>query len=456
LIWFPLPFMRRVPLAMARQNGRLAADIRWFPVAYIAFFFGLLPGVLLALSLAGVAALVIVGIPIAMVILGAIILVALRNTYPMKLPAKLRSDPKWLPPSLRVEELPETDDQVASAEADNGAGSGPKAKPWALAPVAWGTVWVIIIALMAALPNSQWANLKYLNFDERDHVGIGAWSMCSAQFKKDMPWATTPDQAACTTAVLDACADKKMPSCTNTSSADYATFSDNAGVNKEYESSWTECRSKCSTSKWEQHCKALSCPGSLHTKQCENITKVEHDYSVIYKPVSSAGLAWSKGDLCRPVSDFCDNSAGLANIGNLGWAGFAFTVLGQACLMVNSVKIEMVKPFFASIAFFALAWVLLLASWATFAGSLGDDVSCTVVDSVAWGCGAGANSSSKCAVTAKGKFEDIVNPSYIYGYVVGCWLLLSIIIALQSTQVPVLMKTLKAGAPEGAPQEGQI
>ncbi|CAK0829157.1 unnamed protein product [Prorocentrum cordatum] len=35
LIWFPIPAMRAVPLTMARALGSMAADLRWFPLAYI-------------------------------------------------------------------------------------------------------------------------------------------------------------------------------------------------------------------------------------------------------------------------------------------------------------------------------------------------------------------------------------------------------------------------------------
>merc|ERR1719267_188567 len=52
VIWFPIPFMRAVPLAMARGLGSVAADLRWFPLAYIFVVFGVIPCLLLGLSLA--------------------------------------------------------------------------------------------------------------------------------------------------------------------------------------------------------------------------------------------------------------------------------------------------------------------------------------------------------------------------------------------------------------------
>merc|ERR1719433_1313565 len=54
LIWFPLPFMRAIPLGMAKFLGSMAADLRWFPVAYIFTIFAIIPIVFFLLSLAGV------------------------------------------------------------------------------------------------------------------------------------------------------------------------------------------------------------------------------------------------------------------------------------------------------------------------------------------------------------------------------------------------------------------
>merc|ERR1719323_2392731 len=45
LIWFPIPFMRRVPLGAARLLGLYASYFRFVPVAYLAFAFLLVPGV---------------------------------------------------------------------------------------------------------------------------------------------------------------------------------------------------------------------------------------------------------------------------------------------------------------------------------------------------------------------------------------------------------------------------
>lgn len=50
LIWYPLPFMRKVPLSAARSLGATTRVWRGFPIIYIIVIFGVLPLLLLGLS----------------------------------------------------------------------------------------------------------------------------------------------------------------------------------------------------------------------------------------------------------------------------------------------------------------------------------------------------------------------------------------------------------------------
>jgi len=50
IIWYPIPFMRRVPLNMAKALGKTTRTWRGFPIVYIIVIFGLLPLLLLGLS----------------------------------------------------------------------------------------------------------------------------------------------------------------------------------------------------------------------------------------------------------------------------------------------------------------------------------------------------------------------------------------------------------------------
>lgn len=71
LVWFPIPPMRRVPIAGARLLGLYASFYRAFPPLYILFAFVFVPGVLLAVS-ATFKASVAGGIILLLVLLGAV------------------------------------------------------------------------------------------------------------------------------------------------------------------------------------------------------------------------------------------------------------------------------------------------------------------------------------------------------------------------------------------------
>lgn len=53
LVWYPIPFMRNFPLAMARFLGKTSAEYKWFAVLYIIMIFMVIPSLIFALSLAG-------------------------------------------------------------------------------------------------------------------------------------------------------------------------------------------------------------------------------------------------------------------------------------------------------------------------------------------------------------------------------------------------------------------
>merc|ERR1719263_182520 len=85
---------------------------------------------------------------------------------------------------------------------------------------------------------------------------------------------------------------------------------------------------------------------------------------------------------------------------------------------------------------------MLLASWSTFAGTIGKDAKCIV-----------EADSKKGAVVASGKFGDIINGSgsYTFGFVIGSWLLLSVTITL----VLLRVKDINKGAQKAQPVKAQ-
>ena len=71
------------------------------------------------------------------------------------------------PPAEEESEFAQTGDNV------DGKGG------WWLAPIVWGPKWLIICFLMVTVFNHKWADIKYYQFDSRDHFGFGTWSTCN-------------------------------------------------------------------------------------------------------------------------------------------------------------------------------------------------------------------------------------------------------------------------------------
>ncbi|CAB3988680.1 sodium-dependent phosphate transport 2B-like [Paramuricea clavata] len=99
-IWYPLPFMRNVPIKCAKKLGDTTADYRWFALVYLVICFFILPATIFGLSLAGAYILLGVLVPIATLLLLVVIINLLQNKMPSILPTLLRTW-KWLPECLR-------------------------------------------------------------------------------------------------------------------------------------------------------------------------------------------------------------------------------------------------------------------------------------------------------------------------------------------------------------------
>jgi sodium-dependent phosphate cotransporter len=44
-IWYPIPYMRNIPLNLARRLGEYTSKWTWFPLAYVAVCFFAIPGI---------------------------------------------------------------------------------------------------------------------------------------------------------------------------------------------------------------------------------------------------------------------------------------------------------------------------------------------------------------------------------------------------------------------------
>ena len=100
VIWFPIPFMRAVPLAVARRLGKTTSRYRWFAIIYIVWMFFLFPLLVFGLSLAHRLVPVIFVATIVLVLLFVAIVKEIQKRKPTCLPVKLRNW-KWLPLGLR-------------------------------------------------------------------------------------------------------------------------------------------------------------------------------------------------------------------------------------------------------------------------------------------------------------------------------------------------------------------
>jgi len=122
----------------------------------------------------------------------------------------------------------------------------------------------------------------------------------------------------------------------------------------------------------------------------------------------------------------------------LGWAGFGHALVAQFLLVgygAMGKSPNALRVLQCSLAAFFMAWVLLLASWAVFAGTIDDKATCTVMDASATG-----------AVVASGNFGDIVHGSgsYSYAFVIGAWILLNLIIGVVAHRIFTEIKRVKA------------
>ncbi|XP_071794909.1 sodium-dependent phosphate transport protein 2B-like [Asterias amurensis] len=91
LVWYPLPFMRKVPVTLAKILGNTTADYRWFAMLYLVTMFLIIPAIVLGLSIAGVVYLLAIGIPLFVFIVVVSIINILQRKLPRVLPKKLHN-----------------------------------------------------------------------------------------------------------------------------------------------------------------------------------------------------------------------------------------------------------------------------------------------------------------------------------------------------------------------------
>jgi len=169
--------------------------------------------------------------------------------------------------------------------------------------------------------------------------------------------------------------------------------------------------------------------GQKNKEQCTNITSaVVRPYEIDYSASGNKWTAPSKDDYvhnpCIPLDSLCTDIGGVTHAGNLGTAGTVFLSLGLAMMVVYTFLNEsknVSKVLLMGATSLVLSWVMLLASWATFASMMGQSTTCYIESDHAEGI-----------VAAKGKFGDIINGSgsYTYYYVIGAWVVLTLVLGV--------------------------
>ncbi|XP_046840998.1 sodium-dependent phosphate transport protein 2B-like isoform X2 [Xenia sp. Carnegie-2017] len=96
VIWYPIPFMRNIPIKGAKFLGNTTAKYRWFAFMYLILVFFLFPLLVFGLSVAGWEVLLGIGLPVLLVVIAIIVINILQNKKPDILPEKLQTW-EWAP-----------------------------------------------------------------------------------------------------------------------------------------------------------------------------------------------------------------------------------------------------------------------------------------------------------------------------------------------------------------------
>ncbi|CAH1786069.1 unnamed protein product [Owenia fusiformis] len=91
IIFYPVPFMRKAPINLAKNLGNITADYRWFAVVYLIFMFLIIPGGIFGLSIAGWEWLVGIAAPLIIILLIVLVINLFQHKWPKYLPAVLKT-----------------------------------------------------------------------------------------------------------------------------------------------------------------------------------------------------------------------------------------------------------------------------------------------------------------------------------------------------------------------------
>eukprot|EP01064_Diplonema_japonicum_P015369 TRINITY_DN230_c0_g1_i3.p1 TRINITY_DN230_c0_g1~~TRINITY_DN230_c0_g1_i3.p1 ORF type:complete len:1423 (+),score=511.71 TRINITY_DN230_c0_g1_i3:51-4319(+) len=268
VVWFFIWPLRPVPLALAKFMGDTAANLRWFPVAYILLAFLAMPGLVIALSIAGWEVLVAVGVPVAIIVFSILVLIWVRRNRADLLTrgSILRAEElcgKKLPNFMQLWggdlEKDKVDMEEMRLKEEEAKRIAATVSDWPQSAGAWGLCILAFVAMTLALPTSQWRRMRYAQEERgRKEFGLGLWEMCSDDFKKDHSFASVPQD--CNATFVAQCASELELSC----AAGYE--SDDV-----YSNAWARCtQAGCRSHAWSVECPEIrSCKERTgHAERC--------------------------------------------------------------------------------------------------------------------------------------------------------------------------------------------
>ncbi|KAJ9465798.1 hypothetical protein DIPPA_19218 [Diplonema papillatum] len=287
VVWFVVWPLRPAPLELAKFMGETAANLRWFPLAYIITGFVALPALVLGLSVAGWEVLVAVGVPLLLVSLAFVALVWVRRSRADLLPRRGALS------VLRAEHVPCCGCRLPNfmqlwggdADADRvdiedmrrreveHAKKANSVSEWHYSPVAWGPTFLAFFGVLLAVNTAQWRRVRYGIEPaalQRKEIGLGLTEMCSPQYESTREWATPPPE--CDLAAVKLCARELSRSCAEDST--WATGAATSNEEEQYASAWAHCSKHvgCRGYDWTRMCTELpDCKGrSNHEANCWN------------------------------------------------------------------------------------------------------------------------------------------------------------------------------------------
>eukprot|EP00929_Paragymnodinium_shiwhaense_P020193 TRINITY_DN13530_c0_g1_i9.p1 TRINITY_DN13530_c0_g1~~TRINITY_DN13530_c0_g1_i9.p1 ORF type:complete len:1211 (-),score=99.36 TRINITY_DN13530_c0_g1_i9:909-4541(-) len=292
ILWFALPSLWTIPTRTAKAVGRLSFRSRSSHILYVTYLFILTPCIILIFNAVGQhSSSRDAGIFYVMICLGAF---AMYNLLP---------EPSTMGMVLKP---PTMDPRPTSV--------------WHQSASASGAALLSVATLVLAITSVEWAFLRYKVVGGEIEVSIGPWHACSQMFEKEMPWATAPPAPAM-------------------SHSDLHCNSCLASVGCSGQGSWADCAHSCvsfSREALSAACLSLSCPQAAEPRpfaNCEEVTaslleqrqlwpEGDPSLTVAYRGDSQATLAWSAGERCRKLSQFCEPLSPWKAAG-----GFAIAVL---------------------------------------------------------------------------------------------------------------------------------